>query len=171
MSQKLKKPLVLGDDGLPRLIRADEILDASSKEVDQVALVNDEASAILIGSPVYVSGNMKVKLAKADGIATKNCLGLVTEEAIMNGVSGNIQTDGQLVASKLAWDIVLGVTPDPVGNPNGTGLTPGAMYYLSETVAGNLKVTPPTSGWIQRIGIAVSETVIDLSISEPIGLN
>ncbi len=171
MSQILKKPLVLGDDGLPRQIRANEILDASVKEVDQVALVNGEASTVNIGQPVYVSGNNTTKLAKADGVTTKNALGIVSEQAIINGASGNIQTDGQIVATKLQWDSVLGLTADPVGNPNGTGLTAGAMYYLSETVAGQLKSTPPASGWIQRIGIAVSDTVLDLSISEPIGLN
>jgi hypothetical protein len=171
MSLKLKKPLVLGDDGLPRLIRADETLDATAKEVDQVSLVNGETSAIKIGSPVYVSGSMTAKLAKADGITTKNTIGLVAEISVINGASGNIQTDGQIVAGKLDWDAALGLAADPVGNPNGTGLMPGAMYYLSETAAGQLKVTPPALGWIQRIGTAVSETVLDLAIAEPIGLN
>ncbi len=171
MPQKLKKPVVLGDDGLFRLVRSDETLDASAKEVDQVALVNGEASAIKIGSPVYISGSMTAKLAKADGIATRNTFGLVAELSILNGVSGNIQTDGQIVARKLDWDIVLGLIANPITNPNGTGLTPGAMYYLSETATGELKVTPPSTGWVQKIGIAVSETVLDLSIAEPIGLN
>lgn len=171
MAQILKKPLVLGDDGMPRQLRANETLDANVKEVDQVGLVNGESNAISIGNAVYVSGNNTVKLAKADGATTKDCIGLVAEAAIINGASGNIQTDGQLVANKLQWDAVLGLTPDPVNNPNGTGLSAGVMYYLSETDLGLLKSTPPTSGWIQRIGVAVSDTVLDLSISEPIGLN
>ena len=43
----------------------------------------------------------------------------------------------------------------------GTGLTPGAPYYLSESAGLNTATPPTTSGaMVQTIGIAVSETAI-----------
>ena len=51
-----------------------------------------------------------------------------------------------------------------------TGLTPGARYYLSDTLPGGVTATPDTaSGHIhQFLGVAVSTTEINFEASEPI---
>lgn len=43
-----------------------------------------------------------------------------------------------------------------------SGLTPGTMYYLSDTVAGDITATPPTSGILQPPGgwVATSATSV-----------
>jgi len=48
-----------------------------------------------------------------------------------------------------------------------SGLTAGAVYYLSDSVAGAITPTPPsTSGhYVQRIGVAVSSTVLAIQVS------
>ena len=51
-----------------------------------------------------------------------------------------------------------------------SGLTPGATYYLSPTIAGALTSTPPaTVGQVVvSVGRALSTTVLDIEIAEPI---
>lgn len=57
-------------------------------------------------------------------------------------------------------------------NSSVSGLTIGAEYYLSSSVAGAITTTPPsTAGFcIQRLGVAVSATELLTEISSPIVL-
>lgn len=162
MSQKLIKPLVLDSDGSIRQIKTDETMDAIAKEVDMLLVVNGESTPLTAGKIVYISTNNTVKLANADGITTKNAFGIVAEPTIESGVSGMIQTNGQISNTTTAWDAITGTTG---------GLTAGTSYYLSNSTPGLITSIPPTSGWIVKIGTAVSSTVLDLHISQPIGLS
>ncbi|WP_080058960.1 hypothetical protein [Spirosoma aerolatum] len=50
-----------------------------------------------------------------------------------------------------------------------SGLTPDADYYLSDTVAGGITTTPPTTGTgkiVQFVGVAKSATELMVSIEE-----
>jgi hypothetical protein len=128
-----------------------------------VSLTNNNASPIVIGAPVYTDVANGVDLARADASGTVEVLGLVQEVSIGAAASGFIQTDGILSATTTQWDAVAGTTG---------GLTPGAVYYLSEVTAGLLTETAPTSvsEFVLRVGKAISTTELEISILQPIKL-
>lgn len=156
----LRKPLVI-NAGQVEQIQAGDTLDAVVTEVDVVQLTNNNASAIVIGAPVYCESAGQVDLAKADASATVQALGLVKDTSITSSASGNIQTDGVLAATTVQWDAVAGTTG---------GLTAGAVYYLSAATAGELTETAPTTGgqFVVRVGIALSTTEMEITFSPPI---
>lgn len=156
----LRKPLVI-NAGQVEQIQAGDTLDAVVTEVDVVQLTNNNASAIVIGAPVYCESAGQVDLAKADASATVQALGLVKDTSITASASGNIQTDGVLAATTVQWDAVAGTTG---------GLTAGAIYYLSAATAGELTETAPTTGgqFVVRVGIALSTTEMEITFSPPI---
>jgi hypothetical protein len=49
-------------------------------------------------------------------------------------------------------------------------LTAGSPYYVSNATPGNITATAPTSGWIVRVGIALSTTTLLINLGEPVGL-
>jgi len=155
-----RKPLVIVDGQLRQMASGD-ILDAQLNEVDFVPVTNDEANAIVICTPVYVNGEGTVKKAKADALSTSEVLGLVVDTSIAASASGRVLTDGRFTATTGQWDVVTG----DVG-----GLTPGSVYYLNPTTAGKLTTTAPIadSEVVARIGKALSATVLEISINQPI---
>lgn len=157
-----RKPLVIVAGRIQQL-QAGDTLDASVSEVDVISRTNANAGALVIGHAVYVSASGSVDKAQADALATIEVLGLVRDASIAAGQPGNIQTDGVLVATTGQWDAVTGQTG---------GLTVGAVYYLSPTTAGQLTATAPTAvgQWVVRVGKALSETELEITIEEPIGL-
>ena len=118
-----------------------------------VDLTNNEGSTINKGDAVYVTGAGTVALGDAndDPGATKT-IGLVDATSIANTVAGAILVGG----------VITGLS----------GLTAGAIYYLSETgTTGNtLTTTPPTTvgSWIVPIGIALSTTMLKVNILTPV---
>lgn len=105
---------------------------------------NDSGVALTDGQVVYISGSqgnrIAVKLAKADSEATSaGTLGVVTEP-IAIGAEGFITMTGA------------------VNKLNTTGLTAGALLYLSASTAGAYTQTPPTApnhrvtiGYVERV--------------------
>ncbi len=158
----LRKPLVIVN-GRVRQIAAGDTIDAQISEVDVVNQQNNNAGAIVIGSPVYNDGAGTVDLAQADAAATVEVLGLVKEPTIAAAASGAIQTDGILAATTAQWDTITG----DVG-----GLTAGSVYYLDPDTPGLLTTTAPTavSDFVVRIGKAISTTEMEISILQPIEL-
>lgn len=156
----LRKPLVIISGQVQQLSSGDT-LDASAAEVDVVVLTNGNASAIVIGSPVYSDAAGSVDLAQADASGTVEVLGFVKDTSISASASGSIQTDGILAATTAQWDIVTGDTG---------GLDAGAVYYLDPTTAGKLTATAPTttSQYVVRVGKAISTTEMEISIEAPI---
>lgn len=100
-----------------------------------------EAGAdMLAGTPVKVSGNL---LQPADCATDPQIVGLLRQDATA-GHPATAVTSGTLAVS---------------------GLVPGAPYYLR---SGAIAATPPTSGYLIRIGQAVTASLLLINIEEPI---
>ena len=122
----LRKPLVLNAGQIQQL-QSGDTLDAVQSGGDAVVQTNDEATPIVIGTPVYNDANDGVKKARANALGTTYVLGLVRDTSIANGVSGAIQISGVLTATTGQWDTAFGTTG---------GLAFGVDYYLSSSAAG-----------------------------------
>ena len=157
----LKKPLVLGANGLPQQLQSADTLDVPTSKANVVTQVNGEAASIVIGAPVYQFAAGSVKKAQANAAGTADLLGLVYDATISNGASGSICTDGVLSATTGQWDAVAGTTG---------GLIFGTRYFLSPTTAGLLTSTPPTTvgQLVVFIGTALSTTDLQVSIEPEI---
>jgi hypothetical protein len=152
-----RKPLVLGDDGLPQNLQPGDYIG----EIEMIVMASGEVGAVPIGTPVYLSASNQIKKAKADAAGTVPAVAIVTDTSIAEGTSGNIQMSGTLKATTAQWDAVTG----QVG-----GLTPGGRYFLSAATAGMITTAVPATGYAQHIGLALSTTDLLLMISEPIKL-
>ena len=122
---------------------------------------NGEASAIAIGRAVYVSAANQVRLANANSASTTNVVALVASTSINSSASGNIAVAGMLEATTTQWDAVTGQSG---------GLTPGATYFLSNTTAGAITTTAPTSGHVVPVGIALGTTKLRLGFGPVVAL-
>lgn len=151
----LRKPLVIVN-GQVQQIQAGDTLDAVVNEVDVVQRTNNEATAIVIGTPVYVDGSGTVKEAQANSLLTSRVLGLVQDTSIAAAAAGNIQTDGVFIATTGEWDAVAGTSG---------GLTPGVDYFLDSAAPGLLTATAPstTGEVVVNLGLALSPTELDIN--------
>lgn len=151
----LRKPLVIVS-GQTQQLQSTDTLDAPQSGGDVVSQTNDEAGAIVIGTPVYNDANDGVKKAKADASGTKDVIGLVRDTSITNAVAGGIQTSGILSATTGQWDAAFGTSG---------GLVKGTRYYLSAATAGlGTSTAPSTVGqYVIELGIAISTTELLLS--------
>lgn len=156
----LRRPLVIASGQIQQLQSADT-LDAPQSGGDVIAQTNDEAGAIVIGTPVYNDANSGVKKAKSDAVGTKDVIGLVRDTSISNGVAGAIQTNGVLTATTGQWDTAFGTSG---------GLTKGTRYYLSAATAGLGTVTAPSTAgqYVVELGLALSTTELVLNGFKPI---
>ena len=153
----LKKPLVLGSNGQIQQIQSGDTLDAAIIETESITLLNGESSdAITIGMPAYISAADTVKKAKADAAGTATAFALCKTASITAATTGEFFTSGQLASSN--WAAVTG----------GTTLTAGSIYYLSNGTAGQITVTPPTTGLLVEVGQAISTTTLQIKIKRPI---
>lgn len=154
----LKKPLVLNSGQIEQLQTGDYISDVALPQ-----LINGNAGAIVIGTPVYASANNTVDKAKGDAVATVNVVGLVAETSIASAATGGIQMDGVLSATTGQWDAVAGTTG---------GLTRDVIYYLSAATAGLLTSTAPTVAgqFVVQVGIGISTTEMRISVESRIKL-
>jgi hypothetical protein len=143
-----RKPLVLVSGEIQQL-QSGDTLSGPVAEVGLIALTNGDAGAHAIGDAVYISAADTAKKAKADASGTKDVFG-VAIGTISGAAVGNYQTDGVLAGL--------------------SGLTAGAIYYLSAATAGLLTVTPPSSvgQYVVRVGIAISTTELDINIERSI---
>ncbi|HKR03456.1 MAG TPA: hypothetical protein VJY62_02390 [Bacteroidia bacterium] len=150
-----KKPLVLGSDNVPQQLQAGDYIQTA--ELPQ--LTNGEAGSIVIGAPVYNSANDTVKKAKADAGGTLPCIGLVADTSIATGVTGGIMCGkGSILSATTGqWDAVTG---------GSGGLVANTLYYVSTATAGLLTTTPPTTGYSQVVGRAISTTEMRLDIQD-----
>ena len=134
---------------------------SSSTSFLSTSLTNGTASAIAIGSAVYISGAGTVGLANANASTTSGVVGLVSDVSIAASAAGNVAVSGVVTATTTQWDSVTGQTG---------GLTFGAYYFLSNVTAGYLTTTAPTSGLVCMVGVALSTTQLKLQIERPIQL-
>jgi hypothetical protein len=130
------------------------------KEVDHPKVTNANAGAVAFGRVMYLaSGGMDLARANAGG--TTPSRGLVADNSVASSSVGTLQSNGVLVGTTTQWDAVTGQTG---------GLTAGAIYYLSEAVAGGMTTTPPTTGYVQEIGEAISDTEFLIDVKQEIKL-
>lgn len=146
----IKKPLVLTDGEIEQLQPGDLLPSVPS------SLALEAAAELFICTPVYISAADTVDVAHSGTLP--NVIGLVAEPITISAI-GAIQTEGRLIATTAEWDGRTGETG---------GLTPGSTYYLGEW--GALTAIPPTSGYLTRLGIAISTTDFEIKISRPIRL-
>lgn len=71
------------------------------------------------------------------------------------GLAAAAQLEGVPAAIQLAGEI-----ENPVWH-----LTPGEVYFL--VAGGEISMTPPESGFVQKIGVAKTATVLVISLGEP----
>lgn len=142
-----RKALVL-IGGEPGELPVGDTLAGPVAEVNLIGLTNGDSGAHVLGDVVYISAADTVRKARADAVGTKDAFALAAQ-GVNAAAVGNYQTDG-----------VLGGM---------TGLTPGAVYYLSPTTAGAITTTAPSASgqYVVRIGIAVSATEMAIDIQRP----
>lgn len=104
------------------------------------ALTLEAGEDLAVGDPVWVSAN---KLYIADNVTNFRVVGVIAVAALA-GLSATATTSGQITLS---------------------GLTPNSPYFLGN---GILTSTAPSSGYIVRMGQAISSTSLLLNIEEPI---
>lgn len=111
-------------------------------------------SLTLVGMALYVPSDGSVDLASAS--SNPNVVGLAKVDAAP-GI-GEYITEGQITRSN--WSAVAGTAT----------LSPGAYYYLSPSVAGQItSVAPTTPGQsVVVVGRALTQTTLDVEITPPI---
>jgi hypothetical protein len=66
-----------------------------------------------------------------------------------------VATAGSMTATTAQWDAVAGTSG---------GLVANTTYWLSTATAGSITSTPPSTGWVQPVGIAASATVLRIGV-------
>lgn len=142
-----KKPIVLNTNGELEQLQPGDFIG----EVDQVSLTNSDAAPAAIGEVFYIFGASSVKKARADAVGTTDAFYFATQ-AIASAAVGFFQSDGVLAGF--------------------VGLTPGATYFLSQTTAGAITTTAPTTAgqFVVRLGKALSTTEFAIRIERYIKL-
>lgn len=155
----IKKPLVIGTDGNIERLQSGDSIDVGSA-VGGYTADNGNAGNITIGQVVYVSGSGQMDLAKADNGVSSKAHAVVIDTTISAGSTGNFKLDGIIVSTD--WTEVTGEVE----------LTAGALYFLSDTVAGGLtsSATTTSGSYIVSIGKALSTTELDINMGLPIKL-
>lgn len=158
----LRKPLVLGDDGLPQALQSGDTISAPTNAPSLRTTTNGEATAAMpFGTPVYASAGNAVKRGQANAKATAKIIGLVYDATIAAGASGSINQNGIMTGTTAQWDAVAGTSG---------GLAVGAYYFLDATNPGKLTAAPPTTaGQVNVcIGSALSSTELEVDVELPI---
>ena len=172
---RVLKPLVI-DAGQIRQLGSGDTLDAvvSAKEV--VTISGVAGVAIKLGQMVYINSSGTLNLVNASADASKYPIGFVRgaydgSQGPWTGASLEVQTDGAFVLTATQWDDLLGVDITDA-NYSVTGLVPGTKYYASDSTAGDITASSPTSAnsFVVPIGRAISATTMYIEIGEPIKL-
>lgn len=156
-----RKPLVLVNGEMQQLQPGDDISVPITGSIE-ISLTNDEAGAVVIGTPVYSDAAAGFKKAKADAAGTSKVIGLVNKSpSIANGVAGPVATEGIVTLTTVQWDAVTG---------GSGGLIFGTPYFLDPATAGMLTTTAPTTTgqYVVQVGIALSTVDMKLSVERRI---
>ena len=124
-------------------------------------VTNDESSALVIGTPVYLDALAGVKKARANSATSKDVFGLMVPVSTLPSAVGLCAIGGVLTATTSQWDTVTG---------GGGGLAANAKYYLDPATAGMLTLTAPSAvgQYVVEIGIGISWTDLKIGIRRPI---
>ena len=96
--------------------------------------------------PIYTVITYKGNLADSSNTAHRTVIAGITKEAINNTFSGSVVTEGEIENSSWTW-------------------TKGDNLFLNGTA---LSTTPPSTGFVIKIGEAMSATKIFVRITESI---
>lgn len=131
----------------------------SSTEQTTISLTNAEATTVAKLSAVYAyTTSGQFKKANANAAGTMRVIGFAAA-AINASAAGSIIVSGVATGTTAEWDAVTGQTG---------GLTPGGVYFLSNSTAGKITTTAPTTGYLVRSGIALSTTQMLIDRGEPV---
>jgi len=150
----IKKPIVLTDGQLEQLQSGDR-LDLGNA----IERTNNTGGALVIGTPVTVTSTDMVE-AQADAQPTIRVAGFVGEPSVADAALGIVLVDGILTATAPQWAAVV------VGGV----LVPGTDYFLDEATAGMITATAPATGFVVRLGHALSTTEFEIEVQQPIKL-
>jgi hypothetical protein len=110
-------------------------------------------SQIAAGQPIYVLGSGHVDLAQADALPQAGYAGLAQAD-----VAATFAASYAVGLLSLAdWSAVAG----------SQYLTPGAIYYLSTAIAGQITTVAPATGYLVVVGRALSVSQLH-AYQEPI---
>jgi len=124
-----------------------------------VMLTNSTGSTIAKLKALYKTATAdQIALANASASGTMRFIGFASA-SINTASTGLVLTNGTAVGLTTDWDAVTGQSG---------GLTPGAVYFVSTVTAGNITSTAPTTGWLVRVGVAVSTTQMLINKGEPV---
>lgn len=122
-------------------------------------LTNNTGATIAKFKALYkTTTSDQVALANANASGTMRFIGFASA-AINNAATGSVTTQGALTGTTGEWDAVTGQSG---------GLTPGSVYFLSNATAGNITSTAPSTGWLVRVGVAISTTTMLIDKGEPL---
>lgn len=142
-----------GDSGKIPALNAQgkvDMLPASATE-DTISITVEEAAGLSAGDLVNIFDNTGAKCRLADGSNGRVAHGFV-KSAFADAASALVYKEGT--------------------NDQLTGMTPGAVQYLSDATPGAVTSTAPTTATniVQRIGVAYSATEMDWEPALPITL-
>ena len=152
----IHNPLVMASGQIRALPAGDTIntIGALAARYNFVA-TNNNGGTINKCQAVYIDANDSVKLAISNNSYYHKFAGLVSDDSSGNGNTVNIQYASSLTATTAQWDVATGCSG---------GLIPGSIYYLSDSVAGKISTTPPTTNgkYVMPIGIAFDTTEMEI---------
>lgn len=122
----------------------------SLKDKTIISLTNNEISLVRKCTPVYAIGS-GFKKAASDNVISTKIIGILIEDTLA-GASGIIQSNGIVTATVGEWNLVI---------EGGGSLVENTMYYLK---VGEISSTPPSSGYIAPIGIALNTTQLKINV-------
>jgi len=156
-----RKPLVI-IGGQVQQLPAGDTIDAPQGGGDQQVITNDEAGAIVIGTPVYMDANDGVKKAQANASGTRKVTGIVAVASIGAAGQGPITVGGVITATTTQWDAV-------VVSGSG-GLIKDTTYYLDAATAGKITATAPSTAgqYVVEVGIGLSTTELLVRVQKDI---
>jgi len=153
----IKKPIVLNltNGQLEQLQGTDSIDLGNTVTKNNPALVT-----LPFGTPVHFSGGDAIP-SQANAQGTIRVAGFVAED-ITTVTSGPILIDGKLTAALASdWDSIV---------TEAGGIVEGTNYFLDEANAGQITAIPPTTGFVVRLGHALSTTEFEIEVQQPIKL-
>lgn len=151
------RPLVY-IDGTMYVLPAGDVINGDVQNLNITApLINNDAVTITKGMPLYVYSAGNVRRAVSSALASSKVCGLCYDDSVVSGGNVIVQVSGQIELA--VWTSITGTA----------ALTPNAYYFLDST-SGRLTESPPTSGFITLVGIALTTTKLDIKINDPIQL-
>jgi hypothetical protein len=113
-------------------------------------------SAAIKGQPLYLKQTGTLDLAAASQLPRVRVCGLAARDA---AAFTAVDYDSDGVIERSDWTAICGTS----------SLTPGAYYYLS-LEPGELSTIAPTTGYVTRVGQALSATKLAIELNSPIRL-